>query len=268
MLGFRFCPRLRDLPDRKLATIEPATAYMDLAPLIGRRVKVDVVREHWGEVLRLVASLQAGTVLPSAMLKRLAAFQRQNQLDLALQELGRIERTLFMVDWLESPELRQRCQAGLNKSGAAPRARPGDLHLQTGAHRRPRPGCAAVSSVRAQPGDRCHRVLELDLSGGCHSALEKPRQVRAGRDARPHVTAHLGTHRLLRRLPMGPRRRHCGSTPAAQAGTGQDGSMTGVPSSFTLSVVCMTTDALPSNALGHRRNALHAAGWDAAGGMR
>ena len=26
MLGFRFCPRLRDLPERKLATIEPATA--------------------------------------------------------------------------------------------------------------------------------------------------------------------------------------------------------------------------------------------------
>ncbi len=116
MLGFRFCPRLRDLPDRKLACIEPATAYSDLASIMGRRVKADVIREHWGEILRLVASLQAGTVLPSAMLKRLAAYQRQNQLDLALQELGRIERTLFMLDWLESPELRQRCQAGLNKS--------------------------------------------------------------------------------------------------------------------------------------------------------
>ncbi len=116
MLGFRFCPRLRDLPDRKLATIEPATAYKDLDSLIGRRVKADVIREHWGEILRLVASLQAGTVLPSAMLRRLAAYQRQNQLDLALQELGRVERTLFMLDWLESPELRQRCQAGLNKS--------------------------------------------------------------------------------------------------------------------------------------------------------
>ena len=45
-----------------------------------------------------------------------AAFQHQNQLDLALQKLGRIERTLFMLDWLESSELRQRCQAGLNKS--------------------------------------------------------------------------------------------------------------------------------------------------------
>src|SRR3984893_3389939 len=29
---------------------------------------------------------------------------------------GRIERTLFMLDWLESPELRRRCHAGLNKS--------------------------------------------------------------------------------------------------------------------------------------------------------
>ena len=50
------------------------------------------------------------------MLGKLAAYHRQNQLDLALQELGRIERTLFMLDWLESPELRRRCHAGLNKS--------------------------------------------------------------------------------------------------------------------------------------------------------
>ena len=80
--------QLRDLPDRKLATIEPATTYKDLDTLTGWRIKADVVREHWGGILRLVASLQAGTVLPSAMLKRLAAFQRQNQLDLAYSFWG------------------------------------------------------------------------------------------------------------------------------------------------------------------------------------
>jgi TnpA family transposase len=116
MLGFRFCPRLRDLPDRKLACIEPASNYKDLQPLLGQRVKADVVREHWEEAIRLFASLKAGTVAPSTMLKKLAAYRRQNQLDLALQELGRIERTLFMLDWLESPELRRRCHAGLNRS--------------------------------------------------------------------------------------------------------------------------------------------------------
>jgi TnpA family transposase len=84
--------------------------------ILGRRIKTDVVRKHWNENLRLVASLKAGIVLPSAMLKRLAAYRRQNQLDLALQELGRIKRTLFMLDWLESAQLRQLCHAGLNKS--------------------------------------------------------------------------------------------------------------------------------------------------------
>ena len=116
MLGIRFCPRLRDLPDRRLACIEPAGRYPDLQPLMGRRIKAEVVREHWAEAVCLAASLYAGTVAPSVMLKKLAAYRRQNQLDLALQELGRIERTLFTLDWLESPELRRRCHAGLNKS--------------------------------------------------------------------------------------------------------------------------------------------------------
>ena len=56
------------------------------------------------------------TLGPSIMLRKLAAYRRQNQLDSALQELGRIERTLFMLDWLASPELHRRCHAGLNKS--------------------------------------------------------------------------------------------------------------------------------------------------------
>ena len=116
MLGFRFCPRLRDFPDRRMASIEAPGQYSSLKPLMGARVRVDVIREHWPEIVRLVASMKAGTVLPSAMLRKLAAYERQNQLDLALREIGRVERTIFMLDWLESPAVRRRCQAGLNKS--------------------------------------------------------------------------------------------------------------------------------------------------------
>jgi TnpA family transposase len=116
MLGYRFCPRLRDFPDRRFATFGSASHYPSLKPLMGGRVKVDVIRAHWDDIVRLVASLNAGTVQPSVMLRKLAAYERQNQLDLALREIGRVERTFFMLDWLESADLRRRCQAGLNKS--------------------------------------------------------------------------------------------------------------------------------------------------------
>ena len=116
MLGFRFCSRLRGFPDRRMASIEAPGHYPSLKPFMGARVKVDVIREDWDDIIRLVASIKAGTVLPSAMLRKLAAYERQNQLDLALREIRRVERTIFMLDWLESPALRRRCQAGLNKS--------------------------------------------------------------------------------------------------------------------------------------------------------
>ncbi len=46
------------------------------------------------------------------------SYPRQNGLAVALRELGRIERTLFILDWLQSVELRRRVQAGLNKGEA------------------------------------------------------------------------------------------------------------------------------------------------------
>jgi TnpA family transposase len=69
-------------------------------------------------VLRLAASVRTGRVSASLMLKRLGAYPRQNGLALALREIGRVERTLFTLDWLERPELRRQATAELNKGEA------------------------------------------------------------------------------------------------------------------------------------------------------
>ena len=68
--------------------------------------------------MRLAASIQQGTVTASLMLRKLGSYPRQNGLALALRELGRIERTLFTLDWLQDIELRRRVQIGLNKGEA------------------------------------------------------------------------------------------------------------------------------------------------------
>jgi len=98
LLGFRFVPRLRDFQDYRLGIVEKADRYKGIEALCGRPIRLDIIREYWGEIIRLAASIKAGTVAPSVILKKLASFPRQNQLDLALSELGRFERTLFMLD--------------------------------------------------------------------------------------------------------------------------------------------------------------------------
>jgi TnpA family transposase len=54
----------------------------------------------------------------SETLQRLAAYPRQNSLALALREVGRLQRSVFILDWLRDPELRRRAGAGLNKGEA------------------------------------------------------------------------------------------------------------------------------------------------------
>jgi TnpA family transposase len=59
-----------------------------------------------------------GVVSASLMLQRLGAYPRQNGLALALREVGRIQRTLLMFDWLDDPQLRRHTTAELNKGEA------------------------------------------------------------------------------------------------------------------------------------------------------
>jgi TnpA family transposase len=118
LLGFRFAPRIRDLGETKLYIPKSDTAYDALKPLIGGTLNTKAIRAHWDEILRLSTSIKQGTVTASLMLRKLGSYPRQNGLAVALRELGRIERTLFILDWLQSVELRRRVNAGLNKGEA------------------------------------------------------------------------------------------------------------------------------------------------------
>ncbi|MCA1494034.1 Tn3 family transposase [Ensifer sp. NBAIM29] len=113
--GYRLIPRIRNLGNRRLFVIDPDPAYAPLDALIAGTVNMDAIEQHWDEVLRLKASIGAGLVPPSVILKKLAASPRQNRLNQALREMGRIERSIFICDWLLDTKLRRRSHAILNK---------------------------------------------------------------------------------------------------------------------------------------------------------
>jgi len=116
--GKRVAPRLRDLKDWRLHVFEDADSYPTLKHHIGDRIDAAAIREGWDQALRVGVSIEDRIVVPSTVLKKLAALPKTNVLSRALREIGRIERTLFMIEWYSSPELRDRCRAGLNKGEA------------------------------------------------------------------------------------------------------------------------------------------------------
>lgn len=118
LLSYRFAPRIRDLSDTKLYVPPGSPAYETLQPLLGGTLNVRHILTHWEAILRLATSIKQGTVTASLMLRKLGSYPRQNGLAVALRELGRIERSLFILDWLQSVDLRRRVQVGLNKGEA------------------------------------------------------------------------------------------------------------------------------------------------------
>jgi TnpA family transposase len=117
-LGFRFAPRIRDLADKRLYVSDPDREYGTLAPLVGGRLHLKLITAQWEEILRLAASIRHRSVTASLIIRKLASYPRQNSLHAALREVGRMERTLFMLEWMQDPELRKRVQVGLNKGEA------------------------------------------------------------------------------------------------------------------------------------------------------
>jgi TnpA family transposase len=118
MLGFQFAPRIPDLKHRRLYSFDKPSAYPALEPMIAGRINVALIRAHWSEILRVIASIRTGTVTASLIMRQLASHPRQNGVAAAIRELGRLERTLFTLDWIDDPELRRTAGQELNKGEA------------------------------------------------------------------------------------------------------------------------------------------------------
>ena len=102
LLGFQFAPRIPDLKSRRLFSFGKPSSYPTLEPLIGGRINVPLIRRtHWNDILRVAASIRTGTVTASLIMRQLVSYPRQNGVAAALRVLGRLERTLFTLDWIK-----------------------------------------------------------------------------------------------------------------------------------------------------------------------
>jgi TnpA family transposase len=115
LLGVRFAPRIKDLPEQRLWRLPDDEAYPNLAAALADKLNVNLMRDTWDEIVRLMASIRSGKVRASLIIGKLAAASKKNRLFRGLQEFGRLIKTAYLAEYLHSEELRRRVLLGLNK---------------------------------------------------------------------------------------------------------------------------------------------------------
>ena len=106
MFGTRFCPRIRGLHRQWIYRIDPQKAYGPLTPLVSqkkRTLHLDWITAHWDRMGQFFASFAAGQTTASVALKRLLACGPWNHFYRAVRELGRVFKTIFILDYLTDP---------------------------------------------------------------------------------------------------------------------------------------------------------------------
>jgi TnpA family transposase len=73
ILGKRFAPRLRDLPDQALYRPRKAGDYGPLNPLLRQSVRTELIARHWDDLNRLAASLKDGLATPTRIVSSLGS---------------------------------------------------------------------------------------------------------------------------------------------------------------------------------------------------
>jgi TnpA family transposase len=115
LLGIQLMPRIRQWQDLILYRPAPEIRYRHMDALFSDTIDWSLIETHWQDMMQIVLSIEAGRILPSALLRRLSNYSRKNRLYRAFRELGRVVRTAFLLRYISDRPLRRQITATTNK---------------------------------------------------------------------------------------------------------------------------------------------------------
>jgi TnpA family transposase len=115
LLGIKLMPRIRNWQDLTFYRPNKNTIYQHINSLFKDPIDWGRIETHWQDLLQIVLSIQAGKISSSVLLRKLGNYSRKNRLYQAFQELGRVVRTVFLLQYISDIQLRQQITAVTNK---------------------------------------------------------------------------------------------------------------------------------------------------------
>lgn len=115
LLGYRFSPRLADLADQRFWRLRKEDDYGPLNALGRHVVNAQLIHDHWEDMLRLAGSLKLGKVKATAVMRTLQRAGSLSGLGRAVAEFGRLEKTLYLLAYVQDEAYRRRILVQLNR---------------------------------------------------------------------------------------------------------------------------------------------------------
>lgn len=73
------------------------------------------IEQHWDDMLRIAGSLKLGTIQASELIRTLLKSKRPSSLEQAIIEAGRINKTLYLRNYIDDEDYRRRILTQLNR---------------------------------------------------------------------------------------------------------------------------------------------------------
>jgi TnpA family transposase len=118
LLGFRFSPRIADIGGARYWRMDSTADYGLLNSIARHRLRPTLIKDNWDDMLRLAGSLKLGVVQVLSIMRTLQIGDRPTKLAQAVAELGRIDKTLHCLTYIDDETKRRRILTQLNHGEA------------------------------------------------------------------------------------------------------------------------------------------------------
>lgn len=117
-LGFDLCPRLSHLRDRRLHVPRNHAVPQQLAAVTDRDVRLELIVDVWDELVRIAASIRSGKCTAVEALARFGSAARGQAVYEGGVHVGRLFRSIFLIDYFTNAPFRAEMQHVLNRGEA------------------------------------------------------------------------------------------------------------------------------------------------------
>src|SRR5580692_8899590 len=121
LLGVSYAPRFKNFPRQRLYIFKSHKGSDRGSDRSAWKIKPagyaddEIVIQQWDEILRLIATIKLKEVTASDLFRRLNSYSKQHALYRALKAFGQMPKSLFILQVIDDPALRQAIEKQMDR---------------------------------------------------------------------------------------------------------------------------------------------------------